>query len=105
MTVKIFSYGSLWDTDIQQKEFGTQFHVEDDLDYIKGWDILDIKIYKEDYKIAIPGNSMISGAIVHVQEEYLPKIDKYEGKHYKRINITTETGVECFLYVKNDNKK
>lgn len=105
MMSKIFSYGTLWDKDLQIKEFGTHFHVEDDLDYMKGWGIIDIKIYNRKHRIAIPNEeSVISGAIIHVPDTHLEIIDKYEGKHYKRIKIKTLTDVDCFMYVRNDAK-
>ena len=40
--IKIFAYGTLYDKDVQLSEFGTHFHVEDDMDYIRGYDIIDV---------------------------------------------------------------
>jgi gamma-glutamylcyclotransferase (GGCT)/AIG2-like uncharacterized protein YtfP len=103
--IKIFSYGTLYDKYVQLSEFGTQFHVEDDMDYIGGYDIIKVKINDELYKVAVESEtSLVSGAIVHVPESYIELIDKYEGKEYERKSITTLSGVDCQIYIKRVDK-
>lgn len=97
---KIFSYGTLWQTDVQVSQFGMTFSVDPDLDYVDGWDIIEIKMYDEMCKVAVKGESVVSGAIVEIPDSLLPDVDKYEGKEYKRIEITTLTGNKCQMYVK-----
>lgn len=98
--VKIFSYGTLWQTDVQLKTFGVTFSVDDDMDYISGWDIIKLKMYGETHSVAVEGESIIMGAIVEIPDNLLDKVDEYEGKEYKRISITTLTGTDCQMYVK-----
>ena len=105
--IKLFSYGTLCEKDVQIREFGQEFYVEPDLDYVCGWDI--IKCYIDDayYNVAIPGESVsiFSGAIVHIPEELMPMVDEYEGEEYVRENIKTLSGLDCIMYVKRTYKK
>ena len=101
--IKLFSYGTLCEKDIQIKEFGQEFYVEPHLDYISGWDIIKVKMYGEYHKVAIPnGNSTstIMGAIIHIPEEMMPMVDEYEGLEYKKVNIKTLSDLDCIMYVK-----
>ena len=100
--IKLFSYGTLCEKDVQLREFGQEFYVEPDLDYITGWDLIKVKMDGEYYKVAIPdeGSSPITGAIVHIPEEMMPIVDEYEGLEYKKVNIKTLSGVDCIMYVK-----
>jgi gamma-glutamylcyclotransferase (GGCT)/AIG2-like uncharacterized protein YtfP len=97
---KIFSYGTLWQPDTQLSQFGMTFSVDPDLDYVDGWDIIKIRMRGGLFSVAVEGESTVGGAIVDVPDELLPEVDKYEGREYKRIKITTLTGNECQMYVK-----
>ncbi len=100
--IKLFSYGTLCEKDVQLREFGQEFYVEANLDCIVGWDLIKVKMDGEYYKVAIPNDesSPILGAIVHIPEEMIPMVDEYEGLEYKKINIKTLSGVDCIMYVK-----
>jgi gamma-glutamylcyclotransferase (GGCT)/AIG2-like uncharacterized protein YtfP len=101
--IKLFSYGTLCEKDVQLKEFGQEFYVEPHLDYITGWDIIKVKMYGEYHKVAIPNNSSTStimGAIIHIPEEIMSLVDEYEGLEYKKVNIKTLSKLDCIMYVK-----
>ncbi len=100
--IKLFSYGTLCEKDVQLREFGQEFYVESNLDCIVGWDLIKVKMDGEYYKVAIPNDesSPILGAIVHIPEEMISMVDEYEGLEYKKINIKTLGGVDCIMYVK-----
>lgn len=107
--IKLFSYGKLCEKDVQLKEFGQEFYVEPYLDYIVGWDIIEVKMYGEYYKVAIPNteskfwwcpSSAVMGAIVHIPEEMIPLVDEYEGLEYKKVNVKTLSNLDCIMYVK-----
>lgn len=100
--IKLFSYGTLYQSGIQISEFGQRFNVEPDLDYVSGWDIVNIKINGSKYNVAVEGEKecTLMGAIVHIPDELMDKIDEYETKAYKRIKIKTLCGNECQMYVK-----
>lgn len=102
----IFSYGSLYDPEVQKKEFGTTFKVQEDLDYIQGYSISDIVIDGKKYTIIepAPDSSILSGAIIEIPDEYINQIDSFEGTCYNRIAIKTMTGLDCQVYVKATKK-
>ena len=103
--IKLFSYGTLYQSGIQISEFGQTFYVEPDLDYISGWDLVKVKMNDGKYYVAIEAEetSIIMGAIVHIPEEIIEKVDEYETKAYKRIKIKTLCGNECQMYVRRTN--
>jgi len=100
--IKIFSYGTLWDPIIQKSVFGRTFDVDNDMDFISGWDIIKVKMCGVYYNVMIVGDksSVIMGAIVNIPDELIDLVDEYEGKEYKRISIKTMTGNDCQVYVK-----
>lgn len=100
--IKLFSYGTLYQSGIQISEFGKRFKVEPDLDYISGWDLVKVQINGTKYDIAVEGEKecIVMGAIVHIPENMIDKVDEYETKAYKRIKIKTLCGNECQMYVK-----
>lgn len=100
--IKLFSYGTLCDKDVQKREFGQEFIMDKDLDYLSGYNIQDIKINKNTYKILIEGDrsSVIMGAIIYIPKCMIDLVDKYEGENYKRITVETMTGNNCELYIK-----
>lgn len=103
--IKIFAYGTLYDKDVQLSEFGTHFYVEDDMDYIRGYDVIDVKMNGEYYKVAIEsGTTLISGVIIHIPDSYLELIDQYEGEEYERKSVKTLSGVDCQMYLKRVDK-
>lgn len=100
--IKLFSYGTLCEKDVQLKEFGQEFYVEPHLDYITGYDIIKVKMYGQYYNVAVPNPnaSAVMGAIVHIPEEMLTQVDEYEGDEYKRVQIKTLSNLECIMYIK-----
>lgn len=97
---KVFSYGTLWQQDVQVNNFGMTFSVDPDLDYVGGWNIIKIKMHGELCSVAVEGESIVSGAIVDIPDDVIDDVDKYEGNEYKRIEITTLSGTKCQMYVK-----
>ena len=100
--MKIFSYGTLWQKEVQIAVFGRTFSVEPDMDFISGWTLTLVKMNGTYYNVAVESDkiSMITGAIVKIPERYTKKMDEYEGDDYKRVWVTTMTGNNCQMYVK-----
>jgi gamma-glutamylcyclotransferase (GGCT)/AIG2-like uncharacterized protein YtfP len=100
--MKVFSYGTLWQENIQIREFNRIFSVDPDIDYVSGFDLINIKMYNSYYKVAISASksSIISGAIINVPEDSIWMLDEYEGNEYTRIEIDTLCGNKCQMYVK-----
>ena len=101
-TIKLFSYGTLYQSGIQVSEFGQRFTVDADLDYVEEWDIIKVKMDGYNHSVAVEGDQkcIIMGAIVHIPEDLIDKVDKYEGGAYKRIGVITKCGNDCQMYVK-----
>jgi hypothetical protein len=101
-TIKLFSYETLYQSGVQVVEFGQRFEVDADLDYVDGWDIIRVKMNGHFQSIAVKGDKkcIVMGAIVHIPEDLIDKVDEYEGSAYKRIGIITECGNDCQMYVK-----
>ena len=99
--VRLFSYGTLIEKEVQLREFGQEFTVESNLDGVKDFTIDKIEIEGEYYYCAISRpESIILGQIVHIPEDLLTLVDEYEGEDYKRVSIKTLSDVECLMYVK-----
>ena len=99
--VKLFSYGTLIEKEVQLREFGQEFKVESNLDGVKDFIIDKIEIEGEYYYCAVDSpESIILGQIVHIPEELMTLVDDYEGEDYKRVSIKTLSDVECLMYVK-----
>ena len=99
--MKLFSYGTLIDKEVQLREFRQEFSVEPTLDGVKGFLIDKIEIEGEFYYCAIERpESIILGQIVYIPEDLMDLVDEYEGEDYKKVNITTLSDVECLMYVK-----
>lgn len=99
--VKLFSYGTLIDKEVQLKEFGQEFIVEPHLVAVNGYSIEKIEIEGEFYYCAVEKkDSTILGQIVLIPEDSMDLVDEYEGEDYKRVSITTLSDVECLMYIK-----
>jgi len=99
--IKLFSYGTLIDKEVQLREFGQELFVEHGLVGVRGFEIDRIEIEGEFYYCAIERlESIILGQIVHIPEDLMSLVDEYEGEDYKRVSIKTLSDVECLMYVK-----
>lgn len=99
--IKLFSYGTLIEKEVQLREFGKEFLVEPYLVAVKDFSIDKIEIEGDFYYCAVEKkDSIILGQIVHIPEDLLTLVDEYEGEDYKRVSIKTLSDVECLMYVK-----
>lgn len=100
--MKIFSYGTLRNENIQLKEFNNLFKTEKNIETVENYKIEKIVLDNETYKIAIPTKGYsIKGQIVDIPNKLIDLIDKWEGESYKRIQVKTQSGIECMMYIKN----
>ena len=42
----------------------------------------------------------VEGQILEVTDEELARLDEYEGDAYRRLQVTVESGAECWVYTK-----
>ena len=94
---KLFTYGTLQDSTVQM----TVFHrtVKGTPDTLGGYLKSQIKIGFGVYPIIKPDpNSQVEGQIIEVTSEELILIDRYEGKDYRRIQVTLRSGTVTWVY-------
>jgi len=88
--MKLFIYGTL------RKE--AKSHIKPStslgLDSVQG-KIYDVNGHYPGFK---HGKGKVIGEVVEISEDNLDLIDAYEGVDYKRVKITTDEGVETWIY-------
>lgn len=100
---KIFSYGTLMFSDIQQKLFRRIILGEKDI--LKGYRKISINIDNEIYPaIVYDQKSEVRGFVLEVTSDELLKTDIYEGEEYLRKKVTLISGLEAWVYVVNEEK-
>lgn len=107
---KLFTYGTLQLTSVQQETFGKQLKGEKD--ELVGYKLEKVLIKNEDiveisglanHPIAVhTGNSndTVSGVVFELTEDELKKSDEYEVSQYKREEVSLKSGVKAWVYVK-----
>lgn len=94
---KLFTYGSLRNSEIQQKLFNRILTGTLDtlIDYEKGNVVIEGKIFN----VAISkAGSQIEGEVYELDQKELERSDRYEGNSYKRVRITLLSGTEGWIY-------
>ena len=96
----LFCYGTLQDSEIQEKHIGRI--IKGIPDKLAGFGKSKIKLNGKIYPILIPQkDSVIEGEVFSVTDNEMKKIDEYEGDAYKRINVRLESGKIAMVYIKN----
>ncbi|MCX7550050.1 gamma-glutamylcyclotransferase [Xanthomarina sp. F2636L] len=109
----LFSYGALKSKQVQQAHFGREIKGKEDTlsDYIlTDIEIKDtsvIKINKTD-KLSIAtksrgGSNTIEGLVLEITGAELMQIDRFGLSNYKRVQETTESGAEVWIYVAHNS--
>lgn len=94
---KLFTYGTLQDPTVQMAVFHRI--VKGTSDMLEGYTKSQIKIGFGVYPIITPdANSHVDGQIIEVTPEEILLIDRYEGKEYRRIQVTLRSGVVAWVY-------
>ena len=100
----LFAYGTLKDREIQENIFGRT--LTGTADSLTGYAIQKIKIEEEfgmeEYPIIVPSedtNQIIEGILYEISELDIEKVDTYEGRHYKRIEVTLTSNKKAWAYV------
>lgn len=111
-TIRLFSYGTLRQRDVQFAVFGRE--LQEQPDALKGFVIGQVAI-DDDGVVGISGAAVhpvlrptddpgaeIAGAALLITAEELHQADLYETDAYKRIAVTLKSGVTAFVYVAAD---
>ncbi len=96
---KLFTYGSLQLSHIQEKLFNRILSGTSDTlsNYEKGTIEVEGKTFNT--ANAKPGSS-INGTVYNLEQHELERADRYEGKAYTRIKVKLLSGIECWLYLR-----
>ena len=105
-TEKVFLYDNLCEPELQEELFGVRFGSDDYMDYVDDWDLVKIKINGTLRKVVIEGGerTTIIGHVNYVPIDKLNLMDKYYGKEFVRIKVTTMLDSYCSLYIKRTDK-
>ena len=100
---KLFSYGTLQDTDVQENLFGRILQGTPEI--LIGYELSEIQIEEEFGLVHYPiimetedSNDTISGILYQVSMNDLHQADLYEGKHYKRIEVQLQSNQKAWAY-------
>jgi gamma-glutamylcyclotransferase (GGCT)/AIG2-like uncharacterized protein YtfP len=100
---KLFTYGTLQDTDVQENLFGRI--LQGTPETLIGYELSEIQIEEEfglvQYPIIVETNDSddtIDGILYEVTMNDLYQADLYEGKHYKRIEVQLQSNQKAWAY-------
>ncbi|WP_269223246.1 gamma-glutamylcyclotransferase family protein [Flavobacterium sp. IMCC34518] len=100
---KLFTYGTLQDTDVQENLFGRI--LQGTPETLIGYELSEIQIEEEFGLVHYPiimetedSNDTISGILYEVTMNDLHQADLYEGKHYKRIEVQLQSNQKAWAY-------
>lgn len=101
--IKLFTYGTLQQTDIQEELFGRR--LVGTPEKLVGYALEEIQIEEEfgliDYEILVEtGNATdtINGIVYEVTQKELNQADLYEGMNYKRVEVHLQSDQKAWAY-------
>lgn len=95
----LFVYGTLQNTDIQQKIIGKILKGESDV--LENHTVLKIRINGEIYPVLTKAkNKSVSGLVLDILPTDFPLIDEYETDAYKRVKVRLKSGKAAWVYKK-----
>ena len=107
--VRLFSYGTLRQENVQMATFGRL--LEGRADALTGWKLAPLPI-DDAYVVATSGSALhhiarptgdpadrIEGTLFEISREELDAADRYEVDTVKRIETALESGTTAFVYV------
>ena len=109
MTVRLFSYGSLQQREVQLANYGRSLKGEPDT--LRGYRIEPLQITDPEV-VRLSGKSVhiiaresgdpadrIPGILFELSEAELAATDAYETADYRRVEVTLESGAQALAYV------
>jgi gamma-glutamylcyclotransferase (GGCT)/AIG2-like uncharacterized protein YtfP len=100
---KLFTYGTLQDKDIQENVFGRT--LKGTPETLIGYVLKEIKIEEEfgivEYPIITETNNpqdTLNGIVYEVTQTDLQQADRYEGLHYRRVELLLQSDQKAWVY-------
>jgi gamma-glutamylcyclotransferase (GGCT)/AIG2-like uncharacterized protein YtfP len=108
-SVRLFSYGTLQQPDVQLATFGR--HLTGQADVLPGYSLSTVEI-RDPAVVATSGLAThlivrhtgrgadeVPGTVFLITDEELAAADAYEVDDYRRVAVTLKSGVEAFVYI------
>ncbi len=98
---KLFTYGTLQDSPIQQQVLGRLLD-NGTPDTVRGYKMSKLVGIHTTYNIIQPeSGKLVDGVVYEVTEEELEKLDAYEGDAYIRVSTTLLSNTRAWIYRDN----
>ena len=106
---KLFSYGTLQQTNVQIETFGRELNGEKDT--LLGYRLSEVEIKDESVietsgtnihpilKISNNSNEEVQGTVFEITDDELHQADVYEVSEYKRVSAKLKSGKTAWIYV------
>ena len=95
---KLFTYGTLQDSEIQQKLFGRILKGKTDI--LVGYVLSNIVIDGNEYSaVTLKLGEQVQGVVYDLSLDEFKLTEKYEGNSYKIIKTRLLSGVKSWVYV------
>ena len=97
---RLFVYGTLLEGSIQELVIGRR--IAGEAAVLTGYRRTTTILGGGAYPILVEDSDApaVEGQILDVTDDELARLDEYEGEGYRRVQVTVESGAECWVYTK-----
>ena len=93
----LFAYGTLQQPAVQQLLLGRELASTPDV--LDDYEKISITLGSTAYPIIQPqAGAEVSGLLLSVEADDLPKLDHYETAAYQRVRVTLRSGVDAWVF-------
>ena len=98
---QIFVYGTLKDEQIRKMVLGYDVPAEEDV--LENYEVVPHSVFLIYPTIKKAKGKGTDGYVFDVQEESIPKLDRYESGLYKKIEVVLQSGTVALTYIENND--
>ena len=98
---QIFVYGTLKDEQIRKMVLGYDVPAEEDV--LENYEVVPHSVFLIYPTIKKAKGKGTDGYVFDVQEESIPKLDRYESGLYKKIEVILQSGTVALSYIDNND--
>ena len=98
---QIFVYGTLKDEQIRKMVLGYDVPAEEDV--LENYEVVPHSVFLIYPTIKKAKGKGTDGYVFDVQEESIPKLDRYESGLYKNIEVILQSGTVALSYIENND--
>ena len=96
---QIFVYGTLKDEQVRKMVLGYETGAE--FDVLEDYKVVPHSVFLRYPTIEKAKGEGTGGYVFEVQDESIPKLDKYESGLYKKIEVKLQSGTIALAYIEN----